>query len=138
MMKPAFKFFAYLHVFLSLTHMFPSSQVEKMQILFLLLPYVIAEFCHRVVHQTCLTEGFCNASDSSVMPSASFTPPVTEQSGDLRITGHEPKAYIFKNKAEETEETENLLPNANNVMALILHKCTSIYIQLKHSSGFSF
>jgi len=66
-----------------------------MQILFLLLPYVVAEFCHRVVHQTCLTEGFPNASDSSVMPSASF-PPVTKQSGDLIITGHEPKAYIFK------------------------------------------
>lgn len=96
MMKPAFKFFADLRMFLSLTHMFPSSQAEKMQILFLLLPYVIAEFCHRVVHQTCLTEGFCNASDSSGMPSASFAPPVTEQSGHLRMTGHEPKANIFK------------------------------------------
>lgn len=98
-----------------------------MQILFLLLPYVIAEFCHRVVHQTCLTEGFCNASDSSVMPSASFAPAVTGQSGDLVITGHEPKAYMFKKAEKKTEETENLLPSTNNMMVIILHKCTCLF-----------
>lgn len=65
------------------------------------------------------------------MPSASFTPPVTEQSGDFLITGHEPKAHIFKKKKRKRQKnpegTENLLANANNMMVLILHKCTCLF-----------
>lgn len=105
--------------------MHPSCPVEKIQSLFLLLPYVITEFCHRVVHQTYLTEGFYNPSDSSVMPSASFTPPVKQQSGDIKITGQEPRSYIFEK--QEKDNTENLLANANNVMVLILCKCMHVF-----------
>lgn len=105
--------------------MHPSSPVEKIQALFLLLPYVITEFCHRVVHQTCLTEGFCNPSDSSVMPSASFTPPVKQQSGDIKIAGQDPRSYIFEK--QEKDNAENLFANANNVMVLILCKCTHAF-----------
>lgn len=72
------------------------------------------------------------------MPSVSFTPPVTEQSGDLIITGHEPKAYILKKKRQK-EETENLLANTNNIMVLILHKCTCLFTyNLNINLGFLF
>lgn len=46
---------------------------DALQFLFLFLPYVVAEYCHRVVHHAYLTEGFCNSCDSSVIPFSSFT-----------------------------------------------------------------
>lgn len=58
---------------------------------FCLIPSVIGEFGHRVVHQPCLTEGCGHASGSSVIP---LPAPLhqEQQSGELRTAGHEPKA----------------------------------------------
>lgn len=51
------QFFAELHVFMSLRHMFPGFSVEikkkKCKSSFCLSPSVIGEFGHRVVHQPC-------------------------------------------------------------------------------------